>query len=102
MKKIIAKIKEWLSELHITIWDIEVYDNSLALTDRQRYWPIAHFYFFSKKQADKYVKYLQNDAKKRNHDNWYEYSIGGEPVFFFVFNEELDRINKETYGEDYD
>ena len=97
MKKIIGKIKEWLSELHITIWNVEVYDNSYALNDKRRYYPVANFYFFSKKQAYKYINWLQKQSIKDNCKNQFEYSVGGEPVFFFVFNEELERLEKEGY-----
>ena len=69
------RIKTFLSDLHITIWSVEV---SKSKYDH----PFHTSYFFSKNVAYRCYKLMC-----RLFEHEYHVSVGGEPVFFFYFNE---------------
>ena len=83
-KKIIKKIKIWLSDISICIWEIDVFDpNDVDTTGQSVIY--ARYYFLFKKQAEKYAHWAE-----KQYANEFSVSWGGEPLFFFHFEEAFE------------
>lgn len=83
-KKINRKVKTWLSDISICIWEVDLVDlNDTDATGQSIIY--ARYYFFFKKQSEKYAQWA-----KKQYANEFNVSWGGEPLFLFHFEEAFE------------
>ena len=69
----IKRIKNFIADLHILIWDVELSAENFTF---------SHAYFLFRRSAEKFYKKMQDE-----NPDWC-ISMGGEPVFFFHYDGE--------------